>query len=147
MVMAPKRPITSFFGALTVSTIWTFFNRYEYVGHNTFLFDKINVFPLVLWTVGLTLLYIVHTRKQTRYRLLFTTIFYLVAIALVEAFGYYILNIRLNSNEPSLLHTGIIHAPVHMQIFYVIAGPVYIIIISWVLQLLYPFPKQKKQRA
>lgn len=123
-----KSIFSAFLLALTISAVWTYFNKYEYVGNNVYLFERMNVFPLVLWTLGLTLLYIIHTKMKTKYPLFHITVLYLVCLSIIEAIGYHILNIRLNSNYPSLLGLGIVHAPVHMKVFYVIAGPVYICI-------------------
>lgn len=132
--MNRKNTLYAFFLALGITTLWTTTNRYEYVGNNVYLFNTINIFPLVLWTVGLTILYIVYTRTKTRYPLLFITIFYLVCLFTIEAIGYHILNIRLNSNYPSLFNMGIIHAPAHMKLFYIIAGPVYIVLTDILLK-------------
>ena len=108
--------------------MWTSFNRYEYVGNNVFLFNQINVFPLVLWTLGLTLLYGIHINLKTRYPFFHAIAIYLIGLGIIEAVGYHVLNIRLNSDYPSLFGLGIIHAPLHMKIFYIVAGPVYICI-------------------
>lgn len=117
---------TAFFLALAIVLVWTFFNRYEYIGTNIYLFNRINIFPLTLWTLGLTVLFAIHTRIGGKFRFLKTTLLYLVALGILEMFGYYVLNIRLNSNEPSLFNLGIIHAKPHMKLFYLIAGPAYI---------------------
>ncbi|HLC49735.1 MAG TPA: hypothetical protein VJI96_05120 [Candidatus Andersenbacteria bacterium] len=126
--MRKNNTLYAFLLALVITTIWTFFNRYEYIGNNLFLFNTINIFPLVLWTLGLTILYIVHIHTKIKHPILFITVFYLVCIGLLEAFGYYVLNIRLNSDYPSLFNMGIIHAPVHMKVFYIVAGPLYILL-------------------
>lgn len=132
--MKRKDVLYAFLLALVIATIWTLFNRYEYIGDNVYLFNRINVFPLTLWTIGLTILYIIHTKLPTTYRFIRITILYLVCLALLEAFGYHVLNIHLNSNEPSLFNLGIIHAPVHMKVFYIVAGPVYILIADLLLK-------------
>ncbi len=132
--MKLKNTVYAFLIALVISGIWTYFNRYEYVGNNMYILDRINVFPLVLWTLGLTILYIFHSRLKSKYPLFHTIIFYLVALSIIEAFGYHVLSIRLNSNYPSLLHLGIVHAPLHMKIFYIIAGPVYIMITDFLIK-------------
>ena len=59
------------------------------------------------------------------------TAIYLITLGLLEYIGYYIFNIRLNSNFPSLLGFGIIHAPIGMKIFYLLAGPIYILITDY----------------
>ncbi|MEK7500203.1 MAG: hypothetical protein AAB649_06415 [Patescibacteria group bacterium] len=132
--MRRKNTLHAFLLALGITLLWTFFNRYEYIGNNIFLFNTINVFPLVLWTLGLTILYIVHAHTKTRYPLLFITVFYLVCLSALEAFGYHVLNIRLNTSYPSLFNMGIIHAPVHMKVFYIVAGPVYIVLTKFLFK-------------
>jgi hypothetical protein len=92
------------------------------------------VFPLVLWTLGLTVLYAIHTKLTTRYSFFHITVIYLICLGIIEAVGYHLLHIRLNSNYPSLFHLGIVHAPIHMKVFYVIAGPVYILITDFLFQ-------------
>lgn len=126
--MNRKKLLIAFLHALFITVLWTSFTKYEYIGSNYYILNRINLFPLVLWTIGLTTLYSLHTSIKTKYPLFHITVFYLVALGLLEAFGYYVLNIRLNSNYPSLFNLGIIHAPVYMKMFYVIAGPVYIIL-------------------
>ena len=121
-----KHAIIAFLTALCIATVWTWFNTYEYIGTNIYLFNRINIFPLALWTIGLTSLFVVHTNTKGRFRFLKTSLFYLFTLGILEAFGYYVLNIRLNSHEPSLFNLGIIHAKPHMKVFYVLAGPAYI---------------------
>ncbi len=131
--MKSRNTLLAFLVALTISAIWTYFNRYEYVGNNVYLFNTMNVFPLVLWTLGLTALYVIHTSMKTRYPFFHTVVLYLVSLSIIEAVGYHLLNIRLNSNYPSLLGLGIVHGPFHMKVFYVIAGPVYILLVDFLL--------------
>ncbi len=121
-----KQTALAFLVALGISAIWTWFNTYEYIGTNMYLFNRINMFPFALWTIGLTLLFLVHENIRGRFRFLKTALFYLIALGILESFGYYVLNIRLNSNEPSLFNLGIIHAKPHMKLFYLIAGTAYI---------------------
>jgi len=123
-----KQAIFPFCVALLVSSIWTLIYYYEYVGENIYLFGRMNVYPLTLWTVGLTLLFLVHEYILRRFNYVRAVISYLAVLAALEAFGYYVLGIRLNSNYTSLLGLGIIHAPPYMKIFYVVAGPVFIAI-------------------
>lgn len=131
--MNGKNTAYAFLLALFITILWTYFNKYEYVGNNVYLFNTLNVFPLVLWTIGLTILYIVHTTFKTKHPLLSITVFYLVCLFALEAIGYHILNIRLNSNYPSLFNMGIIHAPTHMKFFYVVIGPIYISITDFLI--------------
>lgn len=131
--MNRKNTLYAFLLALSISIVWTYCNRYEYVGNNVYIFNTINVFPLVMWTTGLTILYVIHTHTKTHHPLLFITVLYLVCLFALEAFGYHVLNIKLNSNYPSLFNMGIIHAPVHMKVFYVVIGPVYITITDFLV--------------
>lgn len=120
--------------ATAIALAWTSYYRYSYVGDNIFLFDRINVYPFVLWTLGLTILYLVHTHLYKKTSALQKTtvsiILYLTALAVIEVIGYYILDIRLRGNYTSLLGLGIIHAPNYMKIFYVTAGPLYLFLLA-----------------
>lgn len=124
--------------AFFISLIWTSYYRYEYVGDNIFLFDQINIYPLVLWTVGLTILYVAYGRILKRYSWLVTICIYIVSLLAFEGVGYYLLGIRLASNYPDLLDLGVIHAPKHVQLFYVTAGPLYLAMLEYGLHRLIP---------
>lgn len=116
--------------ALTVSAIWTAVYRYEYIGENMFLFGRINIFPLTLWTFGLTSLYILQTRAVRKRNFFLLVCAYLVLLFALEAIGYHLLHIRLASNFPGLLNLDIIHGPTMLQIFYITAGPTYLALLA-----------------
>lgn len=112
--------------ALLMSLAWTTYYRYEYVGSNIFLFDRINVYPLILWTTGPLLLAWGWLWLPRRWRFMVLLLLYYVCLAGIEVMGYYFFNIQLNSNYTSLLGLGVIHAPFIMKLFYVAAGPLYL---------------------
>jgi len=118
--------------ALVIALPWCVYFRYEYEGSNFFLFDRINVYPLILWTIGLTTLQLLSYELPGRNRLPFAIILYLIFLIIAEAIGYHLLNIRLDSHYTSLLNLGVIHAPVTMKVFYIFAGPVYLILLDWI---------------
>lgn len=113
--------------ALLLAILWTSLYRYEYTGSNVFLFSQINLYPLVLWTAGLTQLSIIHRHMPQKHAILFTSALYLALLGLFEAIAYHLLGIRLASNFTSLLDLGVIHAPPFMKIFYLLAGPAYVL--------------------
>ncbi len=112
--------------AFLVSMIWTTLYRYEYIGENIFLLQRINIYPLILWTCGLTGLYILQTHIVQRKNFFLLALAYFILLFAFEAIGYYLLNIRLANDFPSLWNMGIIHGPVVLKIFYIAAGPVYL---------------------
>ena len=116
--------------ALIASAVWTTIYRYEYVGENMFLFERINVFPLTLWTLGLTSLYILQTHVVRKRNFFLLICAYLVLLFVAEAIGYHLLNIRLASNFTGLLNLDIIHGPTILQIFYIAAGPSYLFLLN-----------------
>jgi|SRR3989344_5877946 len=120
--------------AFIMAGLWSTYFRYEYVGSNLFLFNRINIYPLVLWTAGLTTLQIASYKLPNQQRLIGATILYFIFLMAAEVVGYYLLNIRLQSQYTSLLNLGIIHAPTATKIFYVLAGPVYLALFSWLYQ-------------
>lgn len=123
-----RTALVPFIFALLVATAWTSYYRYEYVNGNIFLFDQINVYPLILWTIGLTTLQLVHVGIKRRYGTIVTVILYLTVLATLEAIGYHVLGIRLVTNYTSLLGLGVIHAPPIMKVFYVLAGPAFVLL-------------------
>lgn len=116
--------------ALILSAVWTALYRYEYIGENIFLFHRINVYPLVLWTCGLTSLYILQTYVVKTKNVILLTGLYLVLLYVLEAIGYHLLDIRLASNYPSLWNSGIIHGSILLKVFYIVVGPTYLILLQ-----------------
>lgn len=112
--------------ALLASILWTTVYRYEYIGENIFLLGRINIYPLVLWTTGLTGLFILQTHVLKRKNFFLLALAYFILLCALEAIGYHLLNIRLASDFPSLWNLGIIHGPLILKIFYIAAGPVYL---------------------
>lgn len=118
--------LIAFLMAIALTSYYT----YEYTGFNL-LFGKINIFTLVSWTIGLVFLRELYEKVPWKFKFWITSGIYLAGLFLVEYIGYYLLNIRLNSNFPSLWNLGIIHAPDGMKTFYVLAGPVYLLITDY----------------
>jgi hypothetical protein len=117
--------------ALIIATLWSAYFHYEYDGSNVFILKRINVYPLTLWAIGLTTLQFITHELPKRYHLALAVIFYFIFLLAAEAVGYYLLDIRLNSHYTSLLNLGIIHAPISMKTFYMLAGPIYLIVLDW----------------
>ena len=115
--------------AFLISFAWVSHFRYEYTNLNLTV-GKINLFPLALWTFGLVLLREIYKRLKKK-RFLKITVIYLASLFLLEYLGYWVLNIRLDSDYPSLLNTGIMHAPTVAQLFYILIGPVYILLTDY----------------
>ncbi|GMQ95080.1 MAG: hypothetical protein BMS9Abin13_190 [Patescibacteria group bacterium] len=116
--------------AFLIAFFWTSYYHYEYIGNNIFLLDKINLYPLVLWTGGLVFLREVYERIA-KWKFLSTVLLYWLVVVLIEAIGYYVLNIRLVTQYPDLFNLGIIHIPPVSQIFYIIIGPIYILVTDY----------------
>lgn len=125
-----KQMVAPLMVALCIAVIWTSYFRYEYNGNNIFLLNRINIFPLVLWTVSLTGIHLTSLAIHRKYRLPIAIILYFVALGIIELIGYHVVNIRLNSNYTSLLGLGVIHAPTTMKVFYVLAGPLYLLVVD-----------------
>jgi len=126
-----RRALQPFLLALAVAFLWTTYYRYEYIGENIFLFNRVNIYPFILWTAGLTLLGAVDIRLNPRAGWAAKSVVYFAALAVLETIGYHWLNVRLASNYTSLLDLGIIHAPPAMKAFYVLAGPVFVAVLDW----------------
>ncbi len=118
--------IVAFFIALIITSYYI----YEYTTPNIFV-GKINLFPLISWTAGLVLLREIYEKLKSKNKLAAIIVIYTLSLFFLEYIGFYILNIRLKSNLSSILGLGIIHAPLPMQLFYLLAGPFYIIITNY----------------
>jgi len=112
--------------ALFFALFVTAYHPYVYTGNNLLL-GHINIFPLFAWTAGLALLREVYERARVPFRLLKVTAIYIIVLFALEYAGYYFLGIRLSGDAPSLWGLGIIHGPVFLQYFYLLAGPVYLL--------------------
>ena len=80
-----------------------------------------------------------------QYRLLIASILYWLVLAGGEAYAYHVLGIRLNSNYPSLFGLGIIHAPLGVKVFYILAGPLYLTTVELMYRA-HGFSKTKKNK-
>lgn len=112
--------------ALVISALWTYTYQYEYAGENFFVLGRINIYPLILWTAGLTGLAIIQRRWIYNQSVLLTTLVYITILFIGEAIGYHSLNIRLATHFPGLWNLDIIHGPAFLQLFYIVAGPLYL---------------------
>lgn len=117
--------------ALLFALVITSYYLYEYTTTNI-LIGRINLFPLLAWTVGLVILREIYEKLKTRHKFLLISLSYISALFLVEYMGFYIFKIQLNTDFPSLLRLGIIHAPLGMKFFYIFAGPLYILITDYI---------------
>lgn len=117
--------IAALFGIIVTS-----YYVYSYTASNI-LFGRINIFPFISWTAGLILLREIYERLKFKNKFPIISLIYISGLFLVEFLGFYILNIRLENNYASLLGLGIIHAPAEMKLFYIFAGPVYILLTDY----------------
>ncbi len=116
--------------AILFALIITSYYIYEYSSTNI-LIGRINLFPLVAWTAGLVILREIYEKLNTSHKFLAISLFYITTLFTIEYIGYYIFKIRLNTDFPSLLRLGIIHAPLGMKFFYIFAGPIYILVTDY----------------
>jgi hypothetical protein len=116
--------------ALLFASVITSYYIYEYTSLNI-MFGKINLFPLISWTFGLVLLREIYEIMKGKNKFLKTSLFYLILLLIIEYLGYHFLNIRLQTNLPSLFGLGMIHAELGMKFFYIFAGPVYLLITDY----------------
>lgn len=116
--------------AFLFALIVTSYYFYEYTTFNL-LIGRINLFPLVSWTTALVLLREIYERLKTKHNFILISIIYIMALFVLEYIGFFLLNIRLNNNFSSLFGLGIIHAPLGMKLFYIFAGPIYILITNY----------------
>jgi hypothetical protein len=117
--------------ALLFALFVTSYHPYEYSGTNYFI-GHINLYPLVCWTAGLILTREIYIRLNLPF--VAASLLYIGVLLLLEYIGYYTLNVRLVGNMPSLFGTGIMHGPLFLHSFYLLAGPVYLICTDYLLK-------------
>jgi len=111
--------------AFLFALIITSYHFYEYTSLNLTV-GRINLFPLIAWTIGLVFLREIYGKIRGKHKFLLTWVIYLVGLWIVEYIGYHLLRIRLNSNFSGLFSLGILHSPTYLKIMYILAGPVYL---------------------
>jgi len=116
--------------AFLIAVTLTSYHYYQYTTVNL-MFGKLNLFPLISFTFGFVLLREAYERIKGKYKLVIATLIYLLVLFSVEYIGYNFLGIKLDSNYPSLLGLDFMHAPTLMKIFYLIIGPIYLVITDY----------------
>ncbi len=108
----------------------TSYVEYIYKGINLTI-GTINIFPLVGWTAGLVLLREIYEKIHIKYKIVYVSILYLILIISVEYIGYHTLGIQLDSNYPGVFGLDVIHTPPFQQVFYLTAGPIYLLVTDY----------------
>jgi len=112
--------------ALFITAYWPYFYT-----EGNILLGHINVYPLIAWTAGLVLLREAYEYLRVPYRFVIASISYIAALFFAEYVGYYIFNIQISGQFPSLLGIGIIHGPPIIHAFYLLAGPLYLAVTDY----------------
>ena len=122
--------------ALLFAVAWLLAGRTEY-GYNrdySVIFG-INIYPMLLWAIGLFAIYLVYDYVEDRIPkkfylklILFSVIFWICLIT-VESLAYHVLIIRnaVTGMYPGLPLCDCIHEPRWMQAVYILMGPIFFI--------------------
>lgn len=142
MLISPivKRITGSLLISFLLAIIWVYATRDMY-SYNTGFQSvfSLNVFPLTLWTLMLTVGYLLAEFLQEKFgmkqflpRFLFVIILYITAVIILETFGYHVLGIQNlgTSGYAGLPICDCLHAPVWMQIGYLLLGPLHWLILQ-----------------
>jgi len=117
--------------AILFSLFITSYVQTIYEGFNVTL-GRINLFPLTVWTASLVLLREIYKRLKGRYKFFTTYVIYILILLIFEYVGYYALDIKASDNGyQSLLGLGIVHGPIVIQVFYLTAGPIYLLVTDY----------------
>ncbi len=109
----------------------SYFN-YNYISANLFL-GKINLFPLISWSGGLVLLREIYERINLKFGWKFITscLIYWFLLFSLEYLFYNFLGVKLSSNYSGFLGINLMHGPSSMKAFYILAGPIYLLITDY----------------
>ena len=116
--------------ALLFALFVTSYQEYAYTSANVYL-GRINLFPLIGWTAGLVLLREAYENLRMSNRFVVISAIYIFVLFTLEYVGYHVLGIRIAGDMPSLFGLGIIHGPPIIHWFYVLAGPVYLLVTDY----------------
>jgi hypothetical protein len=108
----------------------TSYQTYTYTSGNATI-GHINLFPLVAWTAGLVALGEAYERTRLSHKLIVFSFIYWVLLFAFEYVGYYWFAIRIAADEPALFGMGIIHGTPFIHLFYLCAGPIYLIVTDY----------------
>ncbi len=111
--------------------IVSYFN-YDYFSSNLFI-GKLNLFPLIGWSGGLVLLREIYEciKVKPLGKFILTCFIYWFLLFFLEYIGYNFGGIRLSSDYPGLLGFNFMHASLLMKSFYILTGPVYLLITDY----------------
>ncbi len=131
LLTARKSAIKNLLLSSAVALLWLLIAHKEY-GYNTRMFQLfgLNTFPLFAWALGLFAalhLFSCWVRTTPGRQLLFFTLFYAVALIVLESVAYHLFHIR---NLAMAAYSGLalgacLHAPLWMKIAYFALGPIY----------------------
>jgi hypothetical protein len=136
----------SFFSSL----IWVSYYGYNY--NVSFLnFAHVNWYSLFLWTGGLFATIRIYRFLAERIAIqpvpiFLTWFFYFVGLWAVEFVGYYMLRIRLVTDEGSLF-LGVIHGPPILKAYYMSVGPAIVLLIAAINKLSGHYNKTENRTA
>ncbi len=132
-----KKMIKHYFLATLMALTWMLFAHGQY-GYNKDLLtiEGVNIFPLFAWANGLTVSYLLYSYLERLFRLkrfpskfaVYVALYWPILIML-EAAAYHLFNFRnkATGDYPGLPFIDTIHAPVWMQISYILLGPLFFI--------------------
>jgi len=132
--------------ALACAVTWVFLTQslYDYnMGFGEIL--NLNIFPLLAWTGGLTLGYIIAEASIKKlklapyslYRPAVVVILYAASVIILETIGYHLLGIQNigTSQYSGIAFCDCLHAPLWMQAGYFALGPLHWLVVRTIIHL------------
>jgi len=148
----------SFLPVFLIATIqafvWILIGNKQY-GYNqeVMIIFGLNIFPFLLWSTGLFLVYLysshisnwLNLKSFTKQFIVYIIMFWFVLI-IIETLAYHVFLIRnaATGMYPGLPICECIHAPVWMQIVYLTMGPINFLIQRWMKKLFLNKDKPQK---
>lgn len=121
--------------AFLISFVWVLFSKdYYSYNHNFWVIWQIDLFPLIMWGIGLFIIYKVYLFLCGKFKLsskwekiIFFLLFYWFVLVMAETIGYHFFNVH---NMPTANYSGLpicqcMHAPAWMKVSYFLLGPIY----------------------
>lgn len=115
-----------------ISFIWVLMSGLYVYKDTNYIILGLNIFTFVAWTTGLVVLREIYEAMHSKLKLIYASLIYTILIIAVEYIGYNWWMIQLNSNYAGFLGLPIMHMPLFGQIYYLVAGPVYLFLTEWI---------------
>lgn len=119
-----KQMMVAFF----LSLAWVGTSELYLYKHVNYVLFGINMYPLIAWTAGLTLLYLLYLKLDKN--IWVTWISYVIIMFAFEYIFHNYFKVQILKQYDGFLGMKLLHAPMFVQLYYVCIGMVYLLLVG-----------------